>query len=120
LNIELINVTDNAKLSALEIRREEGGLEEPAKIPSDYFLGQNYPNPFSPATRIQYGLPRAAHVRIDLYNVSGQRVDVIIDKKQSAGYHSVDFYAENLATGIYFYTIEANDFSQTRKMILVK
>jgi len=120
LNIELINVTDNAKLSALEIRSEEGGLEEPAKIPSDYFLGQNYPNPFSPATRIQYGLPRAAHVRIDLYNVSGQRVGVLLDKKQSAGYHSVDFYAENLATGIYFYTIEANDFSQTRKMILVK
>ncbi len=120
LNIGLINVTDNAKLSALEIRSPSGGLEGLTKIPSDYFLAQNYPNPFSPATRIKYGLPRAAHVRIGLYNVSGQRVKVLVDEQQEAGYQFVDFNAKSLASGIYFYKIEANDFSKTKKMILVK
>jgi hypothetical protein len=120
LNINFIGVTDNAKLSALEIRKEEDGLGEPTKIPSNYFLKQNYPNPFSPVTRIQYGLPEAAQVRINLYNISGQRVDVLVEERQEAGYHSLDFNAKNLASGIYFYQIEANDFSQTRKMILLR
>jgi hypothetical protein len=121
LNIDFISVNDNAKLSALEIRERSGGvLKEYTEIPSDFFLSQNYPNPFGPVTRIQYGLPEAARVRINLYNVSGRRDDVLVDKKQEAGYYSVDFIAKNLASGIYFYTIEANDFSQTRKMILVR
>jgi uncharacterized protein (DUF608 family) len=122
LNINFVTVTDNAKLSALEIREDGTMIEEPEpdKIPSDYFLKQSYPNPFNQITRIHYGLPKAAQVRINLYNISGQKVDVIVDEKQKAGYYSVDFDAENLASGIYFYNIEANDFSQTRKMILVK
>jgi len=120
LNIEFISVTDNAKLSALEIREEGAGLEEPTKIPSNYSLSQNYPNPFNPVTHIKYGLSQEGHVRINLYNVSGQKVDVIVDEKQKAGYYSIDFNAGNLASGIYFYKIEANDFLQIKKMILVK
>jgi len=120
LNIEFISVTDNAKLSGLEIRREEGGLQGTAKIPSTYFLGQNYPNPFISTTRIRYGLPEASQVRINLYNLSGQRVEVLVDKRQGAGYHSIDLDAGNYTNGIYFYTIETNNFSQTKKMILLK
>jgi hypothetical protein len=93
---------------------------EQDKVPSNYFLEQNYPNPFNPFTRIQYGLSRAARVRINLYNVSGQRVDVLVDERQEAGYHTVNFNAENLAGGIYFYQIEANDFSKTKKMVLIR
>ncbi len=119
LNIDFITVTNNAKLSALEIRREEGGLDN-AKIPSNYFLGQNYPNPLKAVTNIQYGLPKAAQVCINLYNISGQKVDVLVNGRQEAGYYSVDFNAESLASGVYFYRIEANDFSETKKMILVK
>jgi len=104
----------------IQIEGEASGLNEPDRNPTDYFLGQNYPNPFCPATRIQYGLPGAAHVRIELYNVSGQKVETIVDEKQKAGYYSVDFDEKNLAGGIYFYKIEANDFSQSRKMILIK
>lgn len=120
LNIDFVTVTNNAKLSALEIREEGSGLDEPSNNPSNYFLGQNYPNPFNPNTLIQYGLPKAAQVRINLYNISGQKVVVLVDERQEAGYHSVDFNAGSLAGGIYFYKIEANDFSQTKKMILVK
>lgn len=120
LNIDFITVTNNAKLSALEIREEGAGMEEPTEFPTKYFLSQNYPNPFNPNTRIQYGLPKAAQVSINLYNVTGQKIGVLVEGRQEAGYYSVDFDAGNLAGGIYFYTIEANDFSQTRKMILVK
>jgi hypothetical protein len=122
LNINFITVTDNAKLSALEIRQGTGGVNEPdhTKIPKDYFLGQNYPNPFNTITHIRYGIPKEAQVRINLYNISGQKVDVLVDKRQEAGYYSIDFNAENLASGIYFYKIETNDFSRTKKMILIK
>jgi len=120
LNIAFVSVTDNAKLSALEIRREAGGIDATAKIPSTYFLEQNYPNPFNPVTHIRYGLSQEGHVHINLYNVSGQKVDVIVDERQKAGYYSIDFNAGNLASGIYFYTINANDYSETRKMALVK
>jgi len=120
LNIDFISVTDNAKLSALEIREPITGVEEPSDIPSNYFLSQNYPNPFNAVSHIQYGLKKAAQVRINLYNISGQKVVVLVDERKEAGYHSVDFNAGSLAGGIYFYKIEANDFSQTKKMILVK
>jgi len=104
------------------IEGNASGLDDPdpAKIPTNYFLSQNYPNPFNPTTRIEYGLPQAALVRINLYNVSGQKVAVIISERQRAGYHSVDFSTGSLASGIYFYRIEANDFRETRKMVLVR
>jgi len=119
LNIDFITVTNNAKLSALEIRKG-GSLNETAKIPSHYFLEQNDPNPFNQTTKIRYGLPEAARVLINLYNVSGQKVAVLADERKEAGYQFVDFNAENFASGIYFYKIEVNDFSKTKKMILVK
>jgi hypothetical protein len=106
----------------IQIEGDAAGLDElePTKIPLNYFLSQNYPNPFNPVTHIRYGLKEEAHVRINLYNLSGQKVAVLVDERQEAGYYSVDFNAGNFANGIYFYTIEANDFSKTRKMILVK
>ena len=120
LNIDFITVTNNAKLSALEVREEGAGVKDPSKIPSKYFLSQNYPNPFNLSTSIQYGLPKTSQVQINIYNVSGQKVDVIVNEKQKAGYYSVDFNARNLAGGIYFYKIEADGFSRTKKMVLAK
>ncbi|MBN1693881.1 T9SS type A sorting domain-containing protein [candidate division WOR-3 bacterium] len=122
LNIHFTTITNNAKLSALEIREPGTGVDEPelTKIPTNYFLNQNYPNPFNASTRIQYGLKEAAQVRINLYDISGRRVRVLLNERQEAGYYSVNFNADNLAGGIYLYKIEANDFSETRKMILVK
>jgi hypothetical protein len=114
--------TINPSGITIQIEGDAAGVDEPnpTKIPKDYFLGQNYPNPLNTITHISYGLKEAAHVRINLYNISGQKVGVIVDEQKEAGYHSVDFNAANLAGGIYFYKIEANDFSQTKKMILVK
>jgi hypothetical protein len=91
-----------------------------APIPKAFALSQNYPNPFNPVTSIQYDLPRAVHVLITLYNVLGQRMETLVDEDESAGYKSIQINASNFASGVYFYTIQAGDFSAVKKMLLAK
>ncbi len=94
--------------------------EGETKVPKTFSLSQNYPNPFNPVTTIRYGLPKATYVRLTLYNISGQRIETLVDEHQEAGYHEVSWSAEGLANGIYFYRIEAGEFIQTKKMIVLK
>ena len=88
--------------------------------PLSYRLKQNYPNPFNPATQIEFSLPVSSKVSLVIYNLLGQEIARLIDGEQAAGVHSVTWEATNLATGIYFYRIQAGDFVQTRKMLLLK
>ena len=85
-----------------------------------YALEQNYPNPFNPSTTIKFSLPKNNLVRIDLYNTLGQRVKTILNKQMRAGQHEVEFKAQNLASGVYYYKIEAGDFQDMKKMVLIK
>jgi len=94
--------------------------EREAKIPKVFSLSQNYPNPFNPVTTIKYGLPEDAYVRVTIYNISGQRVCTLVDENEGAGYHQVSWDGKGMASGIYFYRIEAGQFTQTRKMIMLK
>jgi hypothetical protein len=88
---------------------------------ASYFkLKQNYPNPFNPSTRITFTLPGIENVTLEIYNTLGQKIEILLNKKMSAGSHEVEFKAQNLSSGIYFYRITAGDFSQMRKMVLVK
>ena len=89
-------------------------------VPSEFSLQQNYPNPFNPSTIIRYGLPRTLAVRILVYNTIGQQVELLVDQEQQAGYHEVAFHADGLASGVYFYRIEAGSFVDTKKMLVVK
>ncbi|MCH7852474.1 MAG: T9SS type A sorting domain-containing protein [Candidatus Marinimicrobia bacterium] len=89
-------------------------------LPFEYALLQNYPNPFNPVTTIQYHLPRPGEVRLRLYNLRGQLVRTLIDDFRPAGVHTVALNSDRLASGIYFYRLEAGDFTRTRKMILLK
>ena len=89
-------------------------------LPTDYALAQNYPNPFNPTTRIRFSIPRAGDVRLDVFNIAGQRVATLIDARLNAGDHDVSFDAHNLASGIYLYRLTAEEYTATRKMVLVK
>jgi len=91
-----------------------------AKLADTYELHQNYPNPFNPKTQISYSLPQADYVMLEVYNVLGQRMAVLVDGQQSAGEHTVSWDATNFASGLYFYRIATNEFIQTKKMLLTK
>ncbi|MEN8191670.1 MAG: kelch repeat-containing protein [Bacteroidota bacterium] len=94
--------------------------EAETEIPTKFALEQNYPNPFNPSTTINYALPKASMVNITIYNVLGQKVAALVNTNQSAGQYSVIWNAGNVATGMYIYRIEAGDFVQSRKMLLMK
>jgi len=89
-------------------------------IPSAYALDQNYPNPFNPTTNINFSIPNEAFVTLDVYNAIGQKVASLVNEDKSAGTYTVDFNATNLTSGIYFYKITADNFTDTKKMILMK
>jgi hypothetical protein len=87
---------------------------------SSYALEQNYPNPFNPSTTIKYSVPESGLVTLKVYDVLGKEVATIINEVVNAGQHSVNFNADNLTSGIYFYEISAGDFVKTNKMMLLK
>lgn len=91
-----------------------------SEIPASYSLYQNYPNPFNPVTTIKFDLPKDEFVRITLFDILGKVVSVMTDEFKKAGFYEVKFDASNLSSGTYFYRIEAGDFVDTKKMILIK
>jgi len=102
-------------------------VEVEVGIPNQYSLSQNYPNPFNPSTRIDYQLPFDAKVQIELYSITGEKVATLVSGDLSAGYHTYELNASklNLASGIYFYRINAVDvqngkFIDTKKLVLLK
>ena len=88
-------------------------------LPS-YLLGQNHPNPFNPRTTIEYSLPQSGNVSLLIYDLLGKEVERLVNKHQGSGYHSVTWDASEVPSGIYFYRLQAGDFVQTRKMVLLK
>ncbi len=90
------------------------------ETPSDYSLSQNYPNPFNPSTKISFALPKASDVKIVVYDILGKVVATLVNDYRTAGTHQVEFNASNLASGVYLYRIEAGDFRDAKRMILVK
>jgi len=85
-----------------------------------YSLEQNYPNPFNPTTKIAYNLGQNGLVNVKVFNILGKEIATLVNEKQTAGLYTIDFNAAQLSTGVYFYQIQAGDFTQTKKMLLVK
>jgi len=90
------------------------------EVPTVYSLKQNYPNPFNPVTKINYDLPKAGFVTLKVFDVTGKIVANLVSQNQNAGSYSLDFHASDFASGTYFYKIEAGDFSEVKRMVLVK
>jgi Secretion system C-terminal sorting domain len=89
-------------------------------VPVEMNLKQNYPNPFNPSTTISYSLSKASYVKLHVFNILGKELATLADGFQSAGNHSVHFLASNMASGVYFYRLEAEGYTSMKQMLLVK
>lgn len=87
---------------------------------ADYQLAQNYPNPFNPETTISFEIRNRTHVTLEVYNTLGQKVATLVNGVMDPGEHNIEFDGKELSSGIYFYKLSANNFNQTRKMVLMK
>ncbi len=95
-------------------------IDEISKISSQYSLYQNYPNPFNSVTTIEFYIPETMSVSLSVYNLFGQKVSALLNKELQAGNHKVEFEADGLSSGTYYYTLEAAAFSETKRMMLTK
>jgi hypothetical protein len=90
------------------------------QFPNDFFLSQNYPNPFNPSTAIRYSIPRRGEVKLTVFDVTGREAATLVNEKQSAGTYQVTFNGSAFTSGVYFYRLTAGDFSDTKKLLLIK
>jgi hypothetical protein len=89
-------------------------------IPQEFLLHQNYPNPFNPTATIKYGLPKSSDVRLSVFDMLGREVSVLVNERRDAGVHEVKFDGSSLASGVYFYRLQAGDFTQTKRLLLLR
>ncbi len=89
-------------------------------LPHDFILSQNYPNPFNPITTIKYELPKESLVRLNVYDMLGHEVSVLVNERMDAGVHEAKFDAVRLSSGMYVYRLRAGDYVSTKRMILMK
>lgn len=117
-NTALLSVqSDKVSIMALAPKISVGSGK---KMPSEYILEQNYPNPFNPTTLINYSVKEAGLVKIKVYDVLGSEITELVNEAKEAGYHSIEFSASNLPSGVYIYTLQVNGFSSSNKMLLLK
>ncbi len=90
------------------------------QIPKDYKLNQNFPNPFNPSTNIRFGLPKSSFVKLTVYNILGKEVATLVNTRLNPGTFEIHWDASNYASGVYFYKLESEGFTQTKRMLLVK
>ncbi|RPI13490.1 MAG: T9SS C-terminal target domain-containing protein [Ignavibacteriae bacterium] len=97
------------------------GIEPPAaKIPESFTLGQNYPNPFNPSTKIEFSVPEEGYITIDVFDMLGRNVQTLASNTYKPGKYAVEFDADKLAGGVYYYTLRSGNFTDTKKMVLIK
>jgi hypothetical protein len=114
---------ENNVVSQVEMYTDTSAITEinsTVNVPAEFYLEQNYPNPFNPATSIRYGLSKESFVTIKVFNILGEEVVTLVNKIMNAGYHNLNFDAAHLTSGVYIYKIEAGNFIQAKKMLLIK
>lgn len=91
-----------------------------SEIPKEYKMFNNYPNPFNPATKVRFDLPKSSEVKITVFDVTGKEAAVLVNETLQAGSYQTEWNAAAFPSGVYFYRIQAGDFSETKRMILVR
>lgn len=104
----------------LTVQNPNGTENQIKNIPASYSLGQNFPNPFNPATMIKYAIPRACQVDISVYDLLGQKVASLVNEHKDAGYYDIRFDGTKLSSGVYIYKIIAGSYTDMKKMVLMK
>jgi hypothetical protein len=94
--------------------------DEASELPSHFTLLQNYPNPFNPSTTIKYELSKSSEVRLTVFDMLGREVSVLVNERRNAGVHQVKFDGSGLSSGVYVYRIQAGDFFQSKKLLLLR
>jgi hypothetical protein len=89
-------------------------------IPKEYALAQNYPNPFNPSTKIEYSIPQLSNVVIKAFDILGNEIETLVNEEKQVGTYEITWSAENLPSGVYFYRLQAGDFIETKKMVLLR
>ncbi|HMN22929.1 MAG TPA: T9SS type A sorting domain-containing protein, partial [Ignavibacteriaceae bacterium] len=95
-------------------------VEEDETIPTEFKLEQNYPNPFNPTTKIKFAVPERSNVLIKIYDILGSEVKTLVNKEMEAGRYDVEFNAGGYSSGIYLFRMEAGNYVNTKKMILLR
>ncbi len=111
-------LSTQSRIITIQVDKDVKVLDE--GIPVAYELFQNYPNPFNPSTSIKFALPKESMVKLSVFNILGQEVGTLVNSTLVAGFHSINFNAVNLPSGMYIYKIDAENFTQIKKMILMK
>jgi photosystem II stability/assembly factor-like uncharacterized protein len=96
------------------------GINQKNKLPTSFSLQQNFPNPFNPTTTINYSIPKSCFISIKVYDILGREVTTLVSENKPIGNYSVQFNAAKLTSGVYFYRMQAGDFVQTKKLVLLK
>jgi hypothetical protein len=116
----LVNKDEGTTLQYKENRVLIATTKIAVDIPKEFMLSQNYPNPFNPSTILEFGVPVDSKVRVEVFNILGQLIAVLVDEVRQAGYYKVTFGSSNMPSGVYFYRMTAGSFVQTKKMQLIK
>jgi hypothetical protein len=109
--IELIQIINN---TSTVVERSSNDISE------TFTLFTNYPNPFNPSTKIRYAIPQNSFIKLKVFDLRGREIATLVNEKKASGNYEVSFHASNLSSGIYFYQLKTENYSQTKKMILLR
>ena len=119
-NLIKLNIRDYIERIRFVAKNEYSDEIEVEIIPIEFTLYQNYPNPFNSSTNIKYSVPENGFVKLSVYNLVGEEVSVLVNETVDAGFYEIEFNANALPSGIYFYRLRAGEYINTKKMILMK
>ena len=111
---------DSTTIVNVQLCQNTTGITQNGNTPEKFSLGQNYPNPFNPSTVINYQLPISAYVKLDIYDILGNRIATLVSKNQDAGTYQIEWNASNYSSGVYFYRLQTENYTETKKLVLIK